>query len=85
MGLRVRGFVRIGAAIAACALVAACTPDEPPVVNTPTPTVTPSATPSATPTESEIERQMRLDWEAAEEAYRAAVAEGDRLARQGRR
>ena len=65
MALRVRGFVTTGAAIAACMLIAACTPEPPPVVNTPTPTAsTPTASP--TPTESEIERQMRLDYEAAE-------------------
>ena len=81
MALRVRGFVRTGATIAACTLIAACTP-EPPVVNTPTPSAsTPTASP--TPTESEIERQMRLDYEAAEAAYRASIAEGDRLARRG--
>ena len=84
MGLGVRGFMRIGAAIAGCALVAACTPDQPPAVTpTPTPAATPSPTPSATPTETDIERQMRLDWQAAEKAYRTAVAEGDRLARKG--
>ena len=82
MGLGVRGFMRIGAAIAGCALVAACTPDQPPTV-TPTPTATPSATPSATPTETNIERQMRLDFEAAEKAYRTAIAESDRLAQSG--
>ena len=82
MGLGVRGFMRIGAVIAGCALAAACTPDQPPTV-TPTPTATPSATPSATPTETDIERQMRLDWEAAEKAYRLSIAEVNRLARQG--
>ena len=82
MGLGVRGFMRIGAAIAGCALVAACTPDQPPTV-TPTPTATPSATPSATPTETDIERRMRLDFEAAEKAYRASTAEQDRLSNLG--
>ena len=82
MALRVRGFVTTGAAIAACMLIAACTPEPPTVVNTPTPTVsTPTASP--TPTESEIKRQMRLDYEAAESAYRGAVAEGERLSQQG--
>ena len=67
MALGVRGFMRIGATIAGCALVAACTPEEPPAVTpTPTPTVTTSPMPSATPTETDIERRMRLDWEAAE-------------------
>ena len=63
MALRVRGFVRIGAAMAGCVLVAACTPE-------PAPTVTPAPTPvSSTPTETDIERQQRLDYEAAEKAY----------------
>ena len=84
MALGARGFVKIGATIAGCALVTACTPDQPPTV-TPTPALTPTAspTPSATPTETDIERQMRLDWEAAEKAYREATLEADRLARQG--
>src|SRR5918993_2045282 len=83
MALGVPGFVRIGALIAGCALVAACTPEPGP---TTTPTQVPSSaspTPSATPTETEIERQQRLDFEAAEEAYRASVAEQDRLASLG--
>ena len=80
MALGVPGFVRVGAAIAGCALVAACTPEPGPTV---TPTAVPptaSATPSASPTETEIERQQRLDFEAAEAAYRASIAEQDRLA-----
>jgi hypothetical protein len=84
LALGVRGFMRIGATIAGCALVAACTPEQPPAVTpTPTPAVTASPTPSATPTETDIERRMRLDFEAAEEAYRASVAEQDRLSRLG--
>ena len=84
MGLGVRGFMRIGAAIAGCALVAACTPNQPPAVTpTPTPAATPSPTPSATPTETDIERRMRLDFEAAERAYRTSRSEQDRLARLG--
>jgi hypothetical protein len=72
-----RGFVTVGAAVACCALAAACTSD-------PVPTSTPSTSPTATtPTESQIERQMRLDYDAAEEAYRANIAEQDRLARAG--
>src|SRR5918998_5048971 len=84
MALEVPGFVRIGAAIAGCALVAACTP-EPGATTTPTPAppASVSATPSATPTETEIERQQRLDFEAAERAYRTSIAEQDRLARLG--
>ena len=81
MALGVPGFVRIGAAIAGCALVAACTPEPGPTTTpTPAPPVSASATPSATPTETEIERQQRLDFEAAEKAYRASIAEQDRLA-----
>jgi hypothetical protein len=62
--------------------VAACTSGQPPAV-TPTTTVSSSPTPSATPSETDIERQMRLDWEAAEKAYRDATLESDRLARKG--
>jgi hypothetical protein len=36
-----------------------------------------------TPAESQIERQMRLDYEAAEKAYRASTAEQDRLYQAG--
>jgi len=67
-----RGFVSVGAVVACCAL-AACAP-EPPPISTPVPI--PAAT---TPTESQIERQMRLDYEAAEAAYRANRAEQARL------
>ena len=76
MALGVPGFVRVGAVIAGCALVAACTP-QPGPTTTPTaaPPATASPTPSATPTETEIERQQRLDFEAAEKAYRANLAE----------
>ena len=77
MALRGRGLVSVGAAVACCALTTACTPD-------PAPASTPSPTsPAATPTESQIERQMRLDYEAAEEAYRANIDEQDRLAQAG--
>src|SRR3712207_3024558 len=84
MALGVQRFVRIGAAIAGCALVAACTPDPGPTsMPTPVPSATASATPSATPTETEIVRQQRLDFEAAEKAYRENVSEQDRQAQQG--
>ena len=88
MARGVPGFVRIGAALAGCALVAACTPDAPPT-ETPTPSSAPpsSASPtpsvSASPTETEIERRQRLDFEAAEQAYRTAVNESDRIAQRG--
>jgi hypothetical protein len=69
-----RGFVTVGAAVACCALAAACTPE-------PVPNSTPSPSPAATtPAESQIERQMRLDYEAAENAYKAAVEEQHRQA-----
>jgi hypothetical protein len=69
--------VSVGAAVACCALAAACTPE-------PSPTSTSSQTPTATTlSESHIERQMRLDYEAAEKAYRAAIAEHDRQAQLG--
>jgi hypothetical protein len=69
--------VSVGAAVACCALAAACTPE-------PAPARTSSPTAAATtPSESEIERQIRLDYEAAESAYRASVAEHDRQAQLG--
>src|SRR5687767_8008563 len=84
MALRVRGFVRTGAAIAACVMVAACTPEPSPVVTpTPSPPTSSSPTASPTPTESAIERRMRLDYEAAEKAYRANMAEQDRQSQLG--
>jgi hypothetical protein len=75
VALRGRGLVSVGAVIACCALAAACT-QEPAQTSSPTPVAT-------TPSESQIERQMRLDYEAAEEAYRANISEQDRLARAG--
>jgi hypothetical protein len=77
VALRRRGLVSVGAAVACCALTTACTPD-------PAPASTPSPTsPAATPTESQIERQIRLDYEAGETAYRASTSEQDRLYRAG--
>ena len=83
MALGARGYVRIGATIAGCALVAACTPDQPPAV---TPTPAPSPTPTSavsTPVETDIERKERLAYAAAESAYKSAVEESDRVARAG--
>jgi hypothetical protein len=69
--------VSVGAVVACCALAAACTQE-------PAPMSSPSPTPLlTTPSESQIERKMRLDYEAAEEAYRANISEQDRLARAG--
>ena len=67
----------VGAVVACCALSAACTQE-------PAQTSSLSPTPLATtPRESQIERQMRLDYEAAEEAYRANMAEQDRQSQLG--
>jgi hypothetical protein len=71
-----RGFVSVGAVVACCALASACSPDQAPA-SSPSPTLV------TTPAESQIERQIRLDYEAAEEAYRANISEQDRLARTG--
>jgi hypothetical protein len=68
--------VSVGAAVACCALAAACTPEP----STSTPSPIPAAT---TPTESQIERQMRLDYVAAEKVYRANMAEQDRQSQLG--
>jgi hypothetical protein len=77
VALRGRGFVSVGAVVACCALASACSLDQ-------SPASTPSPTPVAiTPAESQIERQMRLDYEAAEEAYRANMAEQDRQSQLG--
>ena len=65
----------VGAVVACCALAVACTPEP---ASAPSPTQV-----STTPTESQIERQMRLDYEAAEKAYRANIAEQDRLCQCG--
>jgi hypothetical protein len=72
-----RAFVSVSAVVACCALAAACSPEQPPAS---TPAPNPTAT---TPIESQIERQMRLDYEAAEKAYRANMAEQDRLYKAG--
>jgi hypothetical protein len=77
VALRGRGFVSVGAVAACCALASACSPDQAPA-STPSPTLV-----TTTPAESQIERQMRLDYEAAEEAYRASTAEQDRLYQAG--
>ena len=76
MALGGRGWVSVGAVVACCALAVACTPELPASAPSPVPA-------STTPTESEIERQMRLDYEAAEQAYRDNIAEQDRLAKAG--
>src|SRR6478609_7034287 len=74
--LRRRAPGVVGALAALCLSAAACTPAGP---STPSPT----PTPSASPTETQLEKQTRLDFEAAEKAYRTFSAEFDRLRQQG--
>ena len=67
----------VGAAVACCALAAACTSE-------PVPSSAPSPIRAATtPTETQIERQMSLDYRAAETAYRANRTEQGRLYQAG--
>jgi hypothetical protein len=73
--LRRRAPGVVGALAALCLSAAACTPTGP---STPSPT----PTPSASPTETQLEKQTRLDFEAAEKAYRTFSAEFDRLRQQ---
>ena len=72
IGARLRRVV----VIALCAVVAACTPEAVPAAS-PSPSPTPTVT--LPRPESDYERQQRLDFEAAERAYRANAAEVDRL------
>jgi hypothetical protein len=69
--------VSVGAVVACCALATACT-REPAQMSSPSPTPL-----ARTSSESEIERQMRVDFEAAERAYRTNMAEQDRLYQAG--
>jgi hypothetical protein len=64
-------------ALVACALLPACSPSAG-VTPTPTPAVSTPAGQS-TPPETEQQRKERLDFEAAEKAYRAFAVEYDRL------
>lgn len=57
-------------------LTLSCTRADPPK---PSPSPTPTPTAAITPTESSIEKQQRLDYEAADQAYRDKTAEVDRL------
>ena len=77
MTLRNRAFRNLGGVVALCALAAACSHPPPPA---PSPQPSPSTT---TPAETQLERQTRLDFEAAEKAYRSFRAEYDRLAAAG--
>jgi hypothetical protein len=64
-------------ALVACALLPACSPSAG-VTPTPTPAVS-TPTGQSTPPETEQQRKERLDFEAAEKAYRTFRAEYDRI------
>jgi len=74
MVLRKPALLSLGAAAALCVVAAACNP---------TGGVSPSPTSSPTPTETQLERRARLDFEAAEKAYRTFNAEFDRVSQAG--
>ena len=68
-----------------CALGVGCTPDpdpEPTPSSSPT-AASPSVTPIPTPPETDLEREQRLDYEAAEKVYRQFRAEYRRVLRAG--
>jgi hypothetical protein len=71
-----RAYTYLGAVVA-CALLAACSPSAG-VSPTPTPGVSTLAG-QPTPPETEHKRKARLDFEAAEKAYRTFRAEYDRI------
>jgi hypothetical protein len=71
-----QAFTYLGALVA-CALLPACSPSAG-VTPTPTPAVSTPAGQS-TPPETEQQRKERLDFEAAEKAYRTFRAEYDRI------
>ena len=77
MELKKSALRHLGAVIAVCVLAAACSPD---VAET-----LPLSAPSGvfTPPETQLERDMRLDFEAAEKSYRAFRAEYDRIGVRG--
>jgi hypothetical protein len=71
--LRNRAFSQLGAALAVCSLAAACTQQG-------TPEPTPASPPtSSSPAETQLERETRLAFQEAEKAYRANMAEQDRV------
>ena len=77
MKLRSRAL-QLGAALALCSLAGACT--QPSAPQEPTATPTPAST---SPSETQLERQTRLDFEAAEKAYLAFKSEYARVAMAG--
>lgn len=74
--------VACGLVVLAALLAGGCTPESGPTQST-SPSPPPSASASPTPTENAQERQQRLDFEAAKEAYLAATSEFDRLLMSG--
>lgn len=70
--------VACGLVVLAALLAGGCTPESGPTQST-SPSPVMSVSPPPTPTENAQERQQRLDFEAAKEAYLAANAEADRL------
>lgn len=81
MTLRNRAFRHVGGVVVVCGLVAACSQPAP-QPTTPSPSPRPSSV-STTPAETQLERQQRLDFQAAEKSYRAFRKEYTRLAVSG--
>lgn len=73
-----RARARIGAAIAVACLLSTTACD---IGGGPSPSPSPTVQPS--PPETSLERQKRLDFEAAEKSYRTFMAEYNRLAKAG--
>lgn len=88
MTVTTRRLAGVGATVLCLTLWTGCTPFEPGPSSTPTAPISPTVpittpTPSSTPTESDVERDMRLDFEAAEKSYRTFFNEYHRLLRSG--
>lgn len=82
MTVTTRRLAGLCAAVLGLTLWTGCTPTEPGPTSSPSAPVT-TAAPSSTPTESEAERDMRLDFEAAEKSYRTFFEEFHRILRAG--
>lgn len=88
MTVTTRRLAGVGATVLCLTLWTGCTPSEPGPSSTPTAPISPTVpittpTPSSTPTESDVERDMRLDFEAAEKSYRTFFNEFHRILRAG--